>query len=140
MKLVRRDPRPRREDHLIPLINVIFLMLIFFMISGQIRSQEPIRVNPPVSEQQASREASEYVIILDADGRMAVGNRLVSREALHERLVAWQAATAADGSIAGITLKADVAVTAGRLRETLALLETAGIEQVELITRATGKP
>ncbi|NCC41449.1 MAG: biopolymer transporter ExbD [Gammaproteobacteria bacterium] len=140
MKLVRRDPRPPRDDHLIPLINVIFLMLIFFMITGQIRSQEPVRVNPPVSEQEASRETSERVILLDAEGRMAVGDRLVSRERLHERLVAWQAEAAASGSSAGITLKADAALTASRLRETFALLETAGIEQVELITRTAGSP
>lgn len=139
MKLVRPDPRTGRDDHLIPLINIIFLMLIFFMVAGQIAPRESIRVDPPVSEQKAAGEIAEHVIILDADGRIAIGERTLSAEALSERLALWQAAASGAESI-GITIKADAAVTTGRLRETLDLLDAAGIAQVELITRALGQP
>ncbi|EXJ14203.1 ExbD/TolR family protein [Imhoffiella purpurea] len=138
MRFVRQSQRPASDNHLIPLINVIFLMLIFFMVVGQISPREPFRVDPPVSEQQANGETRDRVIVLDADGRMAVGDRILSSEALTEQLAAWKAAAGGADRIR-VTLKADAAVTSAKLRETLDLLEAAGIPRIELITRAAGR-
>jgi biopolymer transport protein ExbD len=35
------------DDNLIPLINVVFLMLIFFMVAGQIQKSDAIKLQPP---------------------------------------------------------------------------------------------
>jgi len=140
MKLVpRRAPR-RRDDHLIPLINVIFLMLIFFMIVGQIRPAEALRVEPPKTQQQISAGAGERVLVLAPDGRLASDGRILSREALRAHLGERQAQPGAGKAApAPLTLKADAAVSAALLRETLDLLADAGIAQVELLSVAADR-
>lgn len=140
MKLVpRRAPR-RRDDHLIPLINVIFLMLIFFMIVGQIRPAEALRVEPPKTQQPTAAGAGERVLVLAPDGRLASDGRILSREALRAHLGERRApAGASEAAPASLTLKADAAVSAALLRETLDLLADAGITQVELLSVAADR-
>ena len=75
MKLVRRDPRPRREDHLIPLINVIFLMLIFFMITSTIVVPNSIKILLPQSQQQAqAKPITRLTIDKNLNYYVATGN------------------------------------------------------------------
>lgn len=140
MKLVRPNQRVQRDDHLIPLINVIFLMLIFFMAVGRMTPAEPIEVEPPVSTQDLEAETRDKVLVIGADGRMAIGTEIVSRETLRARLSAWQGTAVGSGTQAPLelTLKADASITSGLLRETLDLLEAEGIERVRLLTLAAG--
>ena len=43
-------PRPRNEDErILPLINVVFLLLIFFMLAGRLSASDPFQVEPPRS-------------------------------------------------------------------------------------------
>jgi biopolymer transport protein ExbD len=138
MKLPDRRRRTRPDDHLIPLINVIFLMLIFFMIVGQIRPAEALRVEPPESQQEQAAAEADPDLTLAADGRLALGDRVLAREALPAALRDRQAA-AAGTAPAPLTLKADAAVPAAVLRETLALLAAAGIAEVRLLTIAAAR-
>ncbi len=136
MKLPRPKQRQQCDNSLIPLINVIFLMLIFFMVMGQISPSEAIAVDPPLSAQTATTEIDERVLVLGADGRMAIGGELISAEALEARLATWAGEPASAGLI---TLKADAAVTSKMLRETLDRLEAAGVEQITLLTLASDR-
>ncbi|MBK1633880.1 hypothetical protein CKO31_24740 [Thiohalocapsa halophila] len=142
MKLVPRRAPHRRDDHLIPLINVIFLMLIFFMVVGQIRPAEALRVEPPKTQQPTAAGAGErvLVLVLAPDGRLASDGRILSRDALRAHLGQRRAPTgASEAAPAPLTLKADAAVSAALLRETLDLLADAGITQVELLSVAADR-
>lgn len=141
MRLVRTLPREKRDDHLIPLINVIFLMLIFFMIVGRITPSEPLTVQPPISGQGREGDDQARVLLIGADGRIALDGELITRAALRERIAAWVTETR-DPSASrrvNLTLKADASVRAGALRETLDLLRAAGVEKVSLITARGGR-
>jgi len=145
MKL--RHPDRRRgdggDDHLVPLINIIFLMLIFFMIAARFAPSEPLDVAPPRSSRGAPVSMADRTILLAADGRVAVGEQIVEPAALTATLRGW---SAADGRGTGagpigldaapVTLKADADVHAGQLRALLARLREAGIERVRLATAA----
>ena len=51
---------PRKDntdDQLIPLINIVFLMLIFFMVAGQISEQDAQFIAPPESISEAPTDA-----------------------------------------------------------------------------------
>ncbi|WP_462329207.1 ExbD/TolR family protein [Thiohalocapsa halophila] len=140
MKLVTHRAPRRRDDHLIPLINVIFLMLIFFMIVGQIRPAEALRVEPPKTQQPTAAGTGERVLVLAPDGRLASDGRILSRKALRAHLTERRArAGASNAAPAPLTLKADAAVSAALLRETLDLLADAGITQVELLSVAADR-
>lgn len=78
--------RPAREN-IVPMINVVFLLLIFFLMTAQIVPPAPLDVTPPQSTSEQKPQEARTVFI-DADGLIAVDD-LVGAPAL---------ATIVDGS------------------------------------------
>lgn len=71
-----RFARPRAKsgaDPILPLINVVFLLLIFFMLVAQITTPPPVRVNPPVAEAELL-ETQPDTLYLTADGTAHYGD------------------------------------------------------------------
>tara|TARA_X000000950_G_scaffold287075_1_gene398010 strand:+ start:54133 stop:54537 length:405 start_codon:yes stop_codon:yes gene_type:complete len=48
---IKKDKFKKKEINLIPMINIIFLLLIFFMLTGTIKYQEYPQIMKPYSEQ-----------------------------------------------------------------------------------------
>lgn len=142
---------------MIPLINVVFLMLIFFMIVGQIEPPEALSIDPPNSRQGRLLEPERILLLMDAQGRVALDGEIVPAPLLGERLAARlavvreaSAARAASASASasdqdgarndarsaiGITLKADAAVTQGQLRALLDQLRALGVERLHVLSQ-----
>ena len=81
--------RPRRNDPLrvdiTPLIDVVFLMLIFFMVSTTFDKQTQLKVDlPQASDQQVAEQPEDKIeITIDAQGQFYVNEReLVKHDAL----------------------------------------------------------
>jgi len=129
------DRRPdRSEERILPLINVVFLLLIFFMIAGSLSVAEPFEVAPPESRSEGAHDAEGVMILMSTDGRLALEGEPLPEAALLARLEARLAA--APQTL--VKLKADGDAPANRLvRFTQALYE-AGVEKLELLARPEG--
>ena len=82
MKL-RRQKRHQDGINLTPLIDVVFLLLIFFMVSTTFTRETRLEVELPEAEGSAKTEEPQTVveILIDSDGSYAVnGNLLVNRK------------------------------------------------------------
>ena len=65
---------PRKDnsdDQLIPLINIVFLMLIFFMVAGQISEQDAQYIALVAAFEQAT-DPESFSIAVKADGDVPV--------------------------------------------------------------------
>jgi biopolymer transport protein ExbD len=126
------------DNALIPLINIVFLMLIFFMLAGSITAPDALPVEPPLSRQGKSVEDDPIALLLGRDGRIALNGQVVSPDALDARLTELLAArpTAGAASTAAsrpaLQLKADAAVDVGALRELMSRLRALGVARVQL--------
>nr|NIQ97863.1 biopolymer transporter ExbD [Desulfuromonadales bacterium] len=84
--------RKRREDirpELTPMVDVVFLLLIFFMISTTFVEQPGISVKLPESTSQpVEREPEEIKVYVDADGKIYLKKEPVSFEQMRQRLAA----------------------------------------------------
>jgi len=70
-----RRARPGRRDGdagVLPLINVVFLLLIFFMVAARLAPPEPFAVAPPRSAASGDAPTEAALVTVAADGRMAV--------------------------------------------------------------------
>jgi len=74
----------RLEDGLLPLINVVFLLLMFFLIAGIIM-QDTLPPLPDAAESDSSTEPTLDLVIL-ADGSLEMQGEPVSSGALADRL------------------------------------------------------
>ena len=81
--------RPEETVDLTPLIDVVFLLLIFFMVSTTFISEPPagLQLDLPSSEAQDIVQGDEYLVVhLDADRRVFVDERELSSTELSARL------------------------------------------------------
>ena len=126
----RQRAREPLELNLIPLIDVVFMLLIFFMLTTTFVHDRTLEVDLPVSE-SGSRERAElenHVIELDARGAIAVDGRLVSEQELGAVL----AEIADDGR--PVVLWADAQVVNQRVITVLDQARRAGIDKIGLGT------
>lgn len=132
MKLITPTRKSSNDDNLIPLINIVFLMLIFFMIAGQIEATLPLKVTPPAASNEQSHQEADFTILVDADGRLAFENELLSLEEL--------ALTLRQQDIKGahLALKADADLAVSKLSPVIDLLRETGASQVTLYTQRSG--
>jgi biopolymer transport protein ExbD len=77
MNLQRSDP-DEPEVNLTPLIDVVFLLLIFFMVSTTFEHQSRIQIELPEATAEATKPEDESLeIIIDAQGRFFIGEEQV---------------------------------------------------------------
>lgn len=81
-----RFGNPRREDvdlNITPLIDIVFLLLIFFMVSTTFQKESELRVQLPEAEQDESVQPVKPVeIVISADGQYAIGGRTLADNSL----------------------------------------------------------
>ncbi|HEY8385569.1 MAG TPA: biopolymer transporter ExbD [Porticoccaceae bacterium] len=81
MKFKRR-PRPDNSINLTPLIDVVFLLLIFFMVSTTFTRETRLLIELPDAEGEQAQEAPPHLIevVVSADGAYRInGQTLVNR-------------------------------------------------------------
>lgn len=138
MKIVSRaPPRSAGDDALVPLINIVFLMLIFFLLAGTIAPTPPVAVDPPAADSRDPLRQESLEIAIDRDGAVYIAGEAVPLEMLAPRLrVEFDAARGAAGTRIRLDLFADQRLPAARLDPVLAALREAEIEDVYLKTQA----
>lgn len=81
---------PRRrtsgDDNLIPLINIVFLLLIFFMVAGRIQQQPDATLQVPAGSAAAEAQSLNVFVSLAADGTLTYRDEVVSPAALSAQL------------------------------------------------------
>jgi biopolymer transport protein ExbD len=88
-----RRHRQNLEIGLTPLIDIVFLLLIFFMLTSRFVAQEGIKVDLPITEYEHTVPLPEDTIIyLKEDGRIYFRGILLTLEQLHQVLT-FQRAT-----------------------------------------------
>lgn len=88
MKFQNRDPQPAGMQ-LAPMIDIVFLLLIFFIVTWQFsRSETEMKISVPSSEEGADpkRVIGEIIVNVRADGEVIVDGRVMSRVQLKEKL------------------------------------------------------
>lgn len=127
--------RPKNDkERILPLINVVFLLLIFFMLAGKLSASDPFEVAPPRSISEGSPAAQELLVLVGADGRLAldgeVMDQLLFQASLAERLAAQAEVR--------LRLKADGRAEATRVVAVMELLREAGVKRLKLVTLPAG--
>jgi len=124
---------PRRsndDERILPLINVVFLLLIFFMLAGKLAASDPFEVTPPRSDSGGLDETREILVLVGADGRLALNDTPVTDAAFDESLDALLKET----KDIRVRLKADGRAEATQVVAVMERLRGAGVDRVILLT------
>ncbi|MDF1628891.1 MAG: biopolymer transporter ExbD [Alcanivoracaceae bacterium] len=130
-KLSLQPPSSHRPDiePVLPLINVVFLLLIFFMVAGRLAPQLPAEVTPPQSETAEGSTSEAIRLVVDREGNLYWQDAPMALADMPDRL---------DGISKDrpIQLLTDGDIPIILLRPALAALRDAGITDVLLVTRS----
>ncbi|GAB4292398.1 MAG: biopolymer transporter ExbD [Methylophaga sp.] len=126
--------KPAQDDKLIPLINIVFLMLIFFMVAGHISASEPIKVQPPDSVSKQPSEQKALTVVVSREGEIAVGQQRVTDQEL-TALITNHFRQAENPQAFRILVKVDAGLAVEKLQQVLGLIRQTGIKRIALATQ-----
>ena len=115
---------------LTPMIDVVFIMLIFYMVAGRPILPDPFGVEPPLSASEGLMDPQELIVLVDANGRLALDGTMMPEDRLQSSV---EARLSVSESIQ-VRLKADAQVQATRVIAVMELLRDAGVERLKLLT------
>lgn len=117
------------DDSILPLINVVFLLLIFFVIAGVITRSAPFDLTLPTTTRAEDRALpDDQILAVGADGQLAFAGKTINTAELGELLTDWPVDTA-------LQIRADSGLRADALSELLGHLRAVGVAQVRLLTQ-----
>jgi biopolymer transport protein ExbD len=89
MKL-RRPDRKQQSETIIALIDVVFFLLVFFMLIGRMDAPAPFETLPPLARSGQDLPAGGVTLALSATGELALDGAAIAEpaalQALQERL------------------------------------------------------
>ncbi|SMX24218.1 Biopolymer transport protein ExbD/TolR [Boseongicola aestuarii] len=93
------EPRHQRVENIVPMINVAFLLLIFFLMTAVIAPLDPVRIDPPEADGSAEA-AGDVVLFVEREGTLwRDGQRRTSLGPLSGLSVELRVARDLDGAI-----------------------------------------
>ena len=117
----------KNEDNLLPLVNIIFLLLIFFMLAGVIVKQKELH-----NVDLASATIEEYIekdkntLFINADGSLTLNDQSITESLLKEKLILLKTEN--------ILIAADGSLDSSSLNKILLILSDSKIKNVTLLS------
>lgn len=127
LKRDRRSSRQDSEDHILPLINIVFLLLAFFLIAGQIKKISPIPITSPESISEARDKPNDVTVQIDPAGDLLIEGVLADEATLVELFESRDPEEP-------LRVNADTAANAGEVLRHFQELRRIGWETVILVT------
>ena len=128
MRFKRRFKIEKGQIDLTPLINVFFLLLIFFVFSSSFIFQPGIRVNLPKAVTSEVIQEESHAIIITKDDRVFLNDREMSTDELVSGLnmIAREKES--------LLIKADSRASLGKIVQIWDMCRTEGVKQVNIAT------
>lgn len=117
------------DVNLIPLINVVFLMLIFFMVAGKVENLDAFNIQTPHTKYDATGLYSLPTIFIGRTGKIAVNDDIIQPQ---DFSLVMQTILL-ENPDADIVIKTDKATLASHLIDVMNTIEKMGGKGISII-------
>jgi biopolymer transport protein ExbD len=130
-----KRPRPRIQAPLTSLIDIVFMLLIYFLLTTNFMVDEGIKVKLPKADASSPQVNKELVVFVDSQGQTWVGQDKVPESDLF---------TAIKSSLAqrrrkAVIIKADRSLVLNKAVRVMDIVKAAGAEKMSLATEKHGE-
>ena len=122
------------SENILPLVNVVFLLLIFFMLAGAFSKPDLFEVIVPSAENDNAADRKILTILINENGDLAHNQSILNEQ----ELVKTVSNELEHGSLVHLQLKADANMDATRLIDLMELLSNTELSAIHLLTVAPG--
>ena len=77
----------KKKVNIIPLIDIIFLMLVFFMLATNFQENKEIEILVNKTSSKNIKENKTLELFLRNDGRLEIFNNLISQKKIEEKII-----------------------------------------------------
>lgn len=121
-----KPPKPReRLEFALPTINVIFLLMLYFLVAGTIVQKDELTVAPPLTTQNSTERLPRPLLVIDEDGTILLDGTPVPPEEVVSAAVAAVADPAASSGY--LNVLAPAGMEARAFLEILAAFSAASV-------------
>ena len=135
MAVIRKDKVPPRPD-LTPMIDVVFQLLIFFMVTAVFAITPGLDIKLPEAEEAQAPEKENLFIVVDQDGNMKLNHKSVTFANLKEEL---QAKRSLLDNTTLIIIQGDERATHGQIVQIMDIARAVGITEQVIATEPQRK-
>ena len=128
---LRADSGEASEVNLTPMLDVVFIMLIFFIVTTSFVKESGVEIERPQSSDATPRPGAQVMVALTAEGAVWVDGAPVDLHRVGEAV----APLVGEG---GVVIQADRASTTGLLVEVMDRLGEAGVEEIAVAASREG--
>jgi len=127
----KRNRREEPAPDITPMIDVVFLLLIFFMLSTTFIVQPGITISlPKSSAEEIKKQKEEIEVSISREGDFYLDGNKVDLEALKERFI-----NAAEGSMESVVIiNADEKASHGNVVAVMDIAKASGITKLAVAT------
>ncbi|MBT3347925.1 MAG: biopolymer transporter ExbD [Thiotrichales bacterium] len=139
MKLQTKS-RDDLEVNITPLIDVVFLLLIFFMLTASFQQETRLKVDLPSSSIEPQKKLEDPLeIVVAADGEIVLVGEDGIKYSWSESLKVLSHEGSSRGNIVGLKIYADKSAPTGSIVEVMDMAQQLGISSVSIMTERSGK-
>ncbi|MFZ5913834.1 MAG: ExbD/TolR family protein [Pseudomonadota bacterium] len=122
---------PRREyEYLVPLINVVFLLITFFLVTGTLQETDPVTIDLPEGAIDEAKPAEPVTVFLGADGFAYIFDQVIEARFAPYMLRSF---FVKEGH-RSVQLRADRNVSAETLVDMMENMREIGVEEIIILT------
>jgi biopolymer transport protein ExbD len=128
---MRRKRARGEEDSAVditPMIDIVFIMLIFFVVTASFVKETGIEVNRPDAVTAEQKERASILVAIDETGQVWIDKRPVDIRAVRANIERLRA----ENPEGGVVIQADTASKNGILVKVMDAARLAGVEDVSL--------
>ncbi len=127
----KKKARYQIQSPLVSLIDIVFMLLIYFLLTTNFIVDEGIKIKLPQAKAAAPQTQQEITVYVDKDGRVFLSNQQISQDLLFKKLKEM---------IGGqkdrlVVVKADRSVLLNNVVRVMDVAKAAGAERLCLATQ-----
>lgn len=135
MRLKNRRNRISANVDMTPMIDIVFQLIVFFLVSTTFAVVPGIKLNLPQSTTSEGTSVQGITIYADKDGVMFFNDKEVSMSDLEQELLAFDIGTSKKEEFP-VSLEADSEVTNGTIVKIFDVIRESGYSLINLRTKS----
>jgi len=123
-----------QEINITPMLDVVFIMLIFFIVTASFVKESGIDVNKPEAQTSVAKEKANILIAIDASGNIWIDRRQVDPRAVRANIERLHS----ENPQGTVVIQADEDARTGVLVQVMDAARLAGVYDVAIASQQPG--
>ena len=128
MKVVRRPPEENQDVDITPLIDIVFIMLIFFIVTASFVKESGVEIDRPKASTAVVQNQAAILIGITAEDAVWINHQPVDVQSVHAHVMRLRA----ENPQGGVVIQADRDSRNDMLVQVMDQIRQAGVEKIAL--------